>query len=120
MRRRDSSLESQRRSPVLLGVDLVVNETSVDSQNISLGVGENTTVTFKHKEETPGTYTVKVGGQEATYTVKEKSSILLYSLIGIILLVAGGVAYMFTKGGWTVATLQAKIDELVKSVNLRK
>lgn len=101
-------------------VELIVNETSVDSQKISLGVGESTTVTFEHSEETPGTYNVEVGGQEATYTVKEKSSILLYSLIGIILLVAGGIAYMFTKGGWTVATLQAKVDELVKSANLKK
>ncbi len=101
-------------------VELVVNETSVDSQNISLGVGENKTVTFKHSEETPGTYTVKVGGQEATYTVKEKSSMLLYTLIGIILLLGGGIAYMFTKGGWTMETLQAKVDELVKSANLRR
>ncbi|HII81093.1 MAG TPA: hypothetical protein HA261_12065 [Methanosarcina sp.] len=101
-------------------VELFVNESSVDSQKISLDVGENTTVTFKHAEETPGTYTVKVGGQEATYTVKEKSSMLLYSLIGIILLLTGGIAYMFTKGGWTVETLQAKVDELVKSANLKK
>ncbi|MDI9394936.1 MAG: S-layer protein domain-containing protein [Euryarchaeota archaeon] len=95
-------------------VELFVNESSVDSQKISLNVGENTTVTFKHAEETPGTYIVKVGGQEATYTVKEKSSILLYTLLGIILLLAGGIAYMFTKGGWTVDTLQEKIDELIK------
>jgi hypothetical protein len=101
-------------------VELIVNESSVDSQKISLGVGENTTVTFKHSEETPGTYTVKVADQEATYTVKEKSSMLLYILIGIILLLGGGIAYMFTKGGWTMATLQAKIDELIRSANLKK
>jgi len=101
-------------------VELIVNETSVDSQKISLGVGESTTVVFEHSEETPGSYNVEVGGQEATYTVKEKSSILLYSLIGIILLLVGGIAYMFTKGGWTVATLQAKVDELIKSANLKR
>ena len=101
-------------------VELVVNGSSVDSQQISLDVGESTTVTFEHSEEVPGTYTVEVGGQEATYTVKEKSSILLYALITIILLLGGGIAYMFTKGGWTVATLQAKIDELIRSVNLKK
>ncbi|MDM7919802.1 MAG: S-layer protein domain-containing protein, partial [Methanosarcina sp.] len=101
-------------------VELIVNETSVGSQKISLGVGESTTVTFKHSEEVPGTYTVKVGGQETTYTVKEKSSMLLYTLIGIILLLVGGIAYMFTKGGWTAATVQAKIDELIKSINLKK
>ncbi len=101
-------------------VELVVNGSSVDSQQISLDVGESTTVTFEHSEEVPGTYTVEVGGQEATYTVKEKSSMLLYALITIILLLGGGIAYMFTKGGWTVAMLQAKVDELIKSVNLKK
>ncbi|WP_410508295.1 S-layer protein domain-containing protein [Methanosarcina hadiensis] len=101
-------------------VELIVNDTSVDSQKISLGVGESKTLVFEHSEEIPGAYKVKVGDQETTYTVKEKSSILLYSLIGIILLVAGGIAYMFTKGGWTVATLQAKVDELIKSANLKK
>ena len=101
-------------------VELFVNESSVDSQQISLGVGESTTVTFEHSEETPGTYTVKIADQEATYTVKEKSSALLYALIAIILLLGGGMAYLFTKGGWTVATLQSKVDELIKSANLKK
>ncbi len=101
-------------------MELFVNESSVDSQQISLDVGESTTVTFDHSEETPGTYTVKVGGQEATYTVKEKSSMLLYGLLSIIVLLVGMIAYMFTKGGWTVATLQAKVDELIKSVNSKR
>ncbi|MHC1756128.1 MAG: S-layer protein domain-containing protein [Methanosarcina sp.] len=101
-------------------VELFVNESSVDSQQISLDVGESTTVTFKHSEEVPGTYNVEVEGQEAEYTVEEKSSILLYALLTIILLLGGGMAYMFTKGGWTVATLQAKMNELVKSANLKK
>ncbi|KKH50087.1 S-layer protein domain-containing protein [Methanosarcina sp. 1.H.A.2.2] len=101
-------------------VELFVNESSVDSKQISLDIGESTSVTFKHSEEVPGTYNVKIGGQEATYTVKEKSSMLLYALITIILLLGGGIAYMFTKGGWTVATMQAKIDELIRSANLKK
>ncbi|AKB20223.1 S-layer family duplication domain protein [Methanosarcina sp. WWM596] len=101
-------------------VELVVNGSSVDSQKISLDVGESMTVTFVHSEEVPGTYTVEVGGQEATYTVKEKSSMMLYALITIILLLGGGIAYMFTKGGWNAATMQAKIDELIRSVNLKK
>ncbi|AKB76395.1 S-layer family duplication domain protein [Methanosarcina lacustris Z-7289] len=101
-------------------LELVVNGSSADSQPLSLDVGENKTVTFKHSEEEPGSYTVEVGGQEATYTVKEKSSILLYALITIILLLGGGIAYMFTKGGWDVKDLQAKVEELMKSANLKK
>ncbi len=101
-------------------MELFVNDTSVDSQQIALDVGESITLTFEHSEETPGEYSVKIADQETTYTVKEKSSALLYVLLGIILLLVGGIAYMFTKGGWTVATLQAKVDELVKSANLKK
>ncbi|WP_440946356.1 S-layer protein domain-containing protein [Methanosarcina sp. T3] len=97
-------------------VELIVNDSSVDSQQISLDVGQSTTVTFEHIEEVPGTYTVEIEGQEATYTVKEKSSILLYALITIILLLGGGIAYMFTKGGWDASTMQAKMDELIRSV----
>jgi len=97
-------------------VELIMNGSSVDSQQISLDVGQSTTVTFEHIEEEPGTYTLKIEGQEATYTVKEKSSILLYALIAIILLLVGGIAYMFTKGGMDASALQAKMDELIRSV----
>lgn len=79
-------------------------------------MGQSTTVTFEHIEEAPGSYTVEIEGQEATYTVKEKSSILLYALIAIILLLGGGIAYMFTKGGMDASALQAKMDELIRSV----
>ena len=101
-------------------VELSVNENVTDSKNISLDVGKNTTVTFKHKEEVPGNYTVKVGGETATYTVKEKSSLLLYALIAIVLLIIGGAAYYFTKGGGDMATLQEKVKELINSVNPKK
>ena len=101
-------------------VELSVNGNVTDSKNISLDVGKNTTVTFKHKEEVPGNYTVKVGGETATYTVKEKSSLLLYALIAIVLLIIGGAAYYFTKGGGDMATLQEKVKELINSVNPKK
>ncbi len=90
-------------------VELVVNGTVAGSQTISLGIGEGTTVTFKHAEEVPGTYTAKVGGETGTYTVLEKSSGLLYGLVALILAIAAGAAYMFTKGGWTVAMVQEKV-----------
>ncbi|WP_440954059.1 S-layer protein domain-containing protein [Methanosarcina sp. Mfa9] len=101
-------------------VELVVNGTVAGSQTISLGIGEGTTVTFKHAEEVPGTYKVEVGGETGTYTVLEKSSGLLYGLGALILAIAGGAAYMFTKGGWTVAMVQEKVQELLDSVKPRK
>ena len=101
-------------------VELVVNGTVAGTQTISLGIGEGTTVTFKHAEEVPGTYTAEVGGETGTYTVLEKSSGLLYGLGALILAIAGGAAYMFTKGGWTVAMVQEKVQELLDSVKPRK
>ncbi|RXA21183.1 hypothetical protein EQO05_01715 [Methanosarcina sp. MSH10X1] len=95
-------------------VELLVNGNVTDSKEISLDMGKNTTVTFEHIEETPGTYRVEVGGENATYTVKEKSSLLLYALGAIILLIIGGAAYFFTKGGGDMAMIQEKINELKK------
>ena len=78
---------------------LSVNGNVTDSKEVSLDVGNNTTVNFEHGEEVPGTYKVELGGQTATYTVKEKSSLLLYALGAVVLLIIGGAAYFFTKGG---------------------
>lgn len=100
-------------------VELLVNGNVTDSQEISLDVGGNTSVTFKHAEDAPGTYKVEVGGETATYTVKEKSSLLLYALGVIILLMVGGAAYYFTKGGGDVAVLQEKVRELQQKIQER-
>ncbi|MDD2439209.1 MAG: S-layer protein domain-containing protein, partial [Methanosarcinaceae archaeon] len=93
-------------------VELRVNESFVDSQQISLDVGESTRLTFLHAEEVPGIYTVEVGDQTTTYEVTEKSSILLYALVLLILVIAGGAIYLFTKGGMNKEELQEKIEEL--------
>jgi S-layer protein (TIGR01567 family) len=95
-------------------VELFVNGNVTDSKEVSLDVGKNTTVTFEHVEEVPGTYKVEIGGETATYTVKEKSSLLFYALGAIILLIVGGAAYYFTKGGGDIGTLQEKMRELIK------
>ena len=87
---------------------LSVNGNVTDSKEVSLDVGNNTTVTFEHGEEVPGNYTVEVGGETATYTVKEKSSLLLYALGAVVLLIIGGAAYFFTKGGGDMSMLQEK------------
>jgi S-layer protein (TIGR01567 family) len=101
-------------------VELLVNGNVTDSQEVSLGVGKNTTVTFEHGEEVPGSYKVEVGGQTATYTVTEKSSVIWYVLGAFILLIIGGAAYYFTKGGGDVATVQKKVQELIDSVKPKK
>ncbi|MGB9940355.1 S-layer protein domain-containing protein [Methanosarcina sp.] len=95
-------------------VELLVNGNVTDSKEISLDIGKNDTVTFEHVEEVPGTYRVEVGGETATYTVKEKSSLLLYALGAIVLLIVGGAAYFFTKGGGDIGMVQEKIRELTR------
>jgi len=99
--------------------ELKVNGTVVDSQNLSLDVGQNTSVSFKHKEEVPGTYNVELGDQTATYTVKEKSSMLLYVIGAFALLVLGGIGYFFTKGG-NMEVLQEKLKGITDSINPKK
>ncbi|WP_292380673.1 S-layer protein domain-containing protein [Methanosarcina sp. UBA289] len=95
-------------------VELLINGNVSDSKEVSLDVGNNTTVTFEYAEDVPGTYTVEIGGETATYTVKEKSSLLLYAFIAIILLIVGGAAYYFTKGGGDIGMIQEKFKELMK------
>jgi len=101
-------------------VELLINGNISDSKGVSLGIGNNTTVTFEHAEDVPGTYKVEIGGENATYTVKEKSSLMLYILGFIVLLIIGGAAYYFTKGGGDMAKLSEQAKEFINSVKPKK
>ncbi|AKB45735.1 S-layer protein domain-containing protein [Methanosarcina vacuolata] len=101
-------------------VELLINGNISDSKDVSLGIGNNTTVTFEHAEEVPGTYKVEIGGENSTYTVKEKSSLMLYILGFIVLLIIGGAAYYFTKGGGDMSKLSEQVKELINSVKPKK
>lgn len=57
-------------------VELLVNNTSVDSKNINLGPGESTVVEFSHTENQTGTYTVEIGDQSQKYEVAKKAPFL--------------------------------------------
>ncbi|HET8685068.1 MAG TPA: CARDB domain-containing protein, partial [Methanosarcina sp.] len=54
-------------------VDLLVNNKSVDSENVTLSPGESKAVEFSHAENEPGTYTVEVGGLSKSYEVTKKA-----------------------------------------------
>jgi len=45
---------------------------------------------------------------------------LLYVLGVFVLLIIGGAAYFFTKGGGDMAMLQQKVQELVDSIKPKK
>ena len=64
--------------------------------------------------------TVEIGGETATYNVKEKSSLLFYALGLIVLLIIGGAAYYFTKGGGNMEKLSEQIKELTNSIKSKK
>jgi hypothetical protein len=93
-------------------VELVVNGSVVDSKQINLDVGDNTTVQFNHSEEQAGNYSVEIGGLTGSFKVEESSNIILFS-IGIIGAIAAGLGYMFTKGGWTIEMVRGRITELI-------
>ena len=57
-------------------VELLVNNTSVDSKNVSVGPGESTVVEFSHTENQTGTYTVGIGDQSQKYEVTKKAPFL--------------------------------------------
>ncbi|WMW22089.1 S-layer protein domain-containing protein [Methanolobus mangrovi] len=97
-------------------VDLKIDDVVVDSQLVSLSVGNSTTIEFTHVEEEPGTYEVKVGDLTTTYEVFEKSGTVFYVLGAIALAAVGGAAYLFTAGGWTVEIAQAKAAEAIEAV----
>jgi S-layer protein (TIGR01567 family) len=99
---------------------LSINGNVTDSKEVFVDVGGNATVTFAHSEKIPGNYTVELGGQTVTYTVKESSPILLYTLGAIVLLLIGGAAYYFTKKGGDIGALQEKVQELISSIKPKK
>jgi len=54
-------------------VELLVNNKSVDSENVTLSPGKSKAVEFSHAENEPGTYTVEVGGLSESYEVTKKA-----------------------------------------------
>ncbi|MFP4655362.1 MAG: S-layer protein domain-containing protein [Methanohalobium sp.] len=75
-------------------VELMVNGTMEDSEQITLGANNSTTVEFTHTENEPGNYSVEVDGQTGTYTVtpSEAPGIGVFGLIAILT-----IAYLFRK-----------------------
>lgn len=54
-------------------VDLLVNNESVDSENVTLKAGESKAVKFSHTEKEPGNYTVEIGDLSGSYEVTKSA-----------------------------------------------
>ncbi|RSD33207.1 MAG: S-layer-related duplication domain protein [Methanohalophilus sp.] len=91
-------------------VELSINDNVTDSQEITLGQNNSTTVEFTSTAGEPGTYLVKAGGLSTTLDVEEGTSIVWYVLGGLLLVVGGGAAYIFATGG------TAKFAEIAESL----
>ncbi|ADI73449.1 S-layer-related duplication domain protein [Methanohalobium evestigatum Z-7303] len=75
-------------------IELMVNGTMEDSEQINLDAGNSTTVEFTHTENEPGNYSVEVDGQTGTYTVTPSGvpGIGVFGLIAVLT-----IAYLFRK-----------------------
>ncbi|ADE35854.1 S-layer protein domain-containing protein [Methanohalophilus mahii] len=94
-------------------VELSINDNVVDSQEITLGQNNSTTIEFTSTAGEPGTYLVKAGGLSTTMDVEEGTSIVWYVLGGLVLVLGGGAAYIFATGG------TAKFAEIAESLRSR-
>ncbi|MBW6471177.1 MAG: S-layer protein, partial [Methanosarcinaceae archaeon] len=98
-------------------VDLMINGNLAESRQITLGIGDSTTIEFEISKDEPGTYLVEVNGLSGTFEVLEKAGGTAIYVIGILgVFAAVAVGYMFTAGGWTVEMVTAKVAEFIESV----
>jgi S-layer protein (TIGR01567 family) len=80
-------------------LELKVNNTIVDSKNLSLKAGENTTATFSYKPKDPGLYRFSLDGQSKTVNVeKAQNSNWLVALIIVLLIAIGAGFYLYRTG----------------------
>jgi S-layer protein (TIGR01567 family) len=81
-------------------LELKVNgNKTVDTQAVTLGPGENKTVTLNYKPTDPGTYRLSVDDKETTVTVeKAQTNWAMIALILVLLIAIGAGAYLYKTG----------------------
>ncbi len=98
-----------------LPVGLVVNDTVVDTRNVTLAPGAKQEINFTRKMTLPaGNYSVEILGQKKIMEVKEEP-FNIFLLAGIVTALGAGVIYLSTtvKGKATLDMLTAKFNELI-------
>ena len=82
-----------------LPVVLTVNETEMDSQQVSIAPKEVKTVTFKKAINLPaGNYTLEVLGQKKLIEVRE-SGLNVFLILGVVIVIGGIIIYLLTSKG---------------------
>ena len=94
-----ASVQNTGQVPDSRKLELKVNDKVVDSKNVTLQPGENTTVNFSYKPKEPGTYRLSLDGQSKTVNVeKAETSNWLIALILVLLIAIGAGYYLYTTG----------------------
>jgi uncharacterized membrane protein len=74
-------------------VVLKIDQSTLDSETVTLGAGESTTVEFRVTEQNPGTYDVDVNGLTAEFSVKAASQFPFLEIAAVC--AAGAVVLLF-------------------------
>ncbi len=96
--------------------ELEVNGTVVDSQNVTLDVGDTEKIEFTTKIAEAGTATIEIGTESGEIIVtKAKSNTALIAAVLIVLALLGAIGYVLIssapEGGWTVEKLSDAIKD---------
>ena len=76
-----------------------MNDTVVDSKNLTVKSGENATATFSYKPKDPGLYRFSLDDQTKTVNVeKAQNSNWLIALILVLLIACGAGFYLYQTG----------------------
>jgi len=79
--------------------ELKVNDTVVDSENLTVKSGENATASFSYKPKDPGLYRFSLDDQTKTVNVeKAQNSNWLIALILVLLIACGAGFYLYQTG----------------------
>jgi S-layer protein (TIGR01567 family) len=89
-------------------LELKVNDTVVDSKNVTVGAGQNSTVDFSYEPKDPGLYRVGMDGLSRTVNVEEAQNRNWLIALILVLLVAIGAGYYLHRTG--------ELDKLQKQV----
>lgn len=96
--------------------ELKINDSVVDSQNVTLGAGDTEKIEFTTEIAEAGTTTIEIGTESGEITVTEaKSNTVLIAAVLIVLALLGAIGYVLIssapEGGWTVGRLSDAIKD---------
>lgn len=94
-------------------LELEVNGTVVESKNVTVSAGQNSTVNFSYEPQDPGLYRFSVDDQSRTVNVEEaQNNIWLIALI-LVLLIAIGAGFYLHKTG-ELNKLQRQVKKMMQ------